>query len=391
MGLGLGLAAGQEQVQAPLSGTASLLANPTSSGSTFTAATGSNASESEENQLWGTLDYLLWWIKPVCLKPATLFAGNPTTGNSHLLLGEHKFEFDGNSGIRPAVGYWLTCDQTLGIEAEGFVLERAAAGQSFQSGSGSPATFIPFQTPTNALAALPFTVPGVVAGSSQAVGHSHLWGLEANLTSNMTATRGDVVLSSIWLVGFRYLDIRDQVTMTNSLDLIANPALAAVGEDSFTTRNQFYGGQLGVRLGLACGAWSLECPFKLALGETHLVSQVAGSPLFATTAVASMLLPGPFLALPSNIGVTASNRISLVPDVGARLRYQVLDNVLVSVGYSALYWNKVLCPGDQMDAHLNVTQLSFHGPFAGPALPAPQFVFTDAFAQGLTAGVEFRY
>jgi hypothetical protein len=74
-----------------------------------------------------------------------------------------------------------------------------------------------------------------------------------------------------------------------------------------------------------------------------------------------------------------------------RLRWQVSDTVHLTVGYNVLYWDKVLCPGDQMDPHVNVTQLPFRGPLVGKALPAPQFVFTDAFAQGLEVGLRFSF
>jgi hypothetical protein len=97
------------------------------------------------------------------------------------------------------------------------------------------------------------------------------------------------------------------------------------------------------------------------------------------------------LALPSNIGREAADRITLVPEVGLTLHYCVTEQVTLSLGYSALYWNKVLCPGDQMDGHVNVTQLPFHGPPAGPAVPAPLFEHTDAFAQGVNGGLEYRF
>ena len=82
-------------------------------------------------QVWARLDYLLWWFKPVCLKPATLSVGSPADAvpgalgqpNTFPVLGDHKFEFSGASGLRPAVGLWLTDDHVLGIEAEGLVLE----------------------------------------------------------------------------------------------------------------------------------------------------------------------------------------------------------------------------------------------------------------------------
>jgi hypothetical protein len=265
------------------------------------------------------------------------------------------------------------------------------ASEAFQAVNGSPATFIPFQDPSNANQALPFTIPGVVNGSSTAVGSSRLWGLETDLAGNLHTQRGCFLLRGAVLVGFRYLNLEDQVTITNQLNLVSNPAAFAFGSDRVTTHNQFYGPQLGTRLGLGCDRWSLELVTKMALGETHQVSDVQGSSLLGGSVVSPVLLPGPFLALSSNIGRQSADRITLVPEMALTLHYHVTDKVSLSLGYSALYWNKVLCPGDQMDGHVNVTELPFHGPVTGPGAPAPQFVHTDAFAQGLNAGLEFRF
>jgi hypothetical protein len=102
-------------------------------------------------------------------------------------------------------------------------------------------------------------------------------------------------------------------------------------------------------------------------------------------------VPGPLLALPSNVGRLASDRITVVPEFNVRMRWQVTGHAYLTLGYNLLYWNRILCPGDQMDPHVNTTQLPFRGPATGPAAPAPQFVFTDAFAHGLEAGLGFNF
>jgi hypothetical protein len=81
----------------------------------------------------------------------------------------------------------------------------------------------------------------------------------------------------------------------------------------------------------------------------------------------------------------------VVPEFNLRLRWQAGDHFFLTLGYDLLYWNKILCPGDQMDPHVNITQLPFRGPVVGPAVPAPKFVFTDAFVHGLEAGVGFSF
>jgi len=350
-------------------------------------------------QGWAHVDYLLWWLKPVCLKPPTLTVGSPAdavpgaVGQPHtqVVQGDHKFEFNGASGIRPSVGVWLTADQFLSLEAEGFLLEQAAASESFRSAGGGTASFIPFQDPGNVNQALPFSIPGVVNGSSVAIGRSRLWGLESNLAGNFCTSKEGLVFSGAVLIGFRYLDLEDRVNVTNQQDLVANPATFAFGSDEFATRNQFYGPQVGTRLGISGGAWSLDLLTKMALGITHQVSQVTGQPLLGGTLISPLLLPGPFLALASNVGRQSANRITLVPEMALTVHYRLTEQVSLSLGYSGLYWNKVLCPGDQMDGHVNVTQLPFHGPVTGPLVPAPMLVHTDAFAQGVNAGVEFQF
>jgi hypothetical protein len=102
-------------------------------------------------------------------------------------------------------------------------------------------------------------------------------------------------------------------------------------------------------------------------------------------------VPGPLLALPSNVGRMASDRIALVPELNLRVRWQVVDHLELTLGYNALYWNKILCPGDQMDAHVNTTQLPFRGPVEGARVPAHEFVFTDAFAHGLEVGLGITF
>jgi hypothetical protein len=348
---------------------------------------------------WAEVDYLVYWLKPVCLKVPTISVGSYADShpgvlgqpNTQLAQGVHKFQFDGANGVRPRLGAWLTDDHSLGIEAEGFVLEQVAAGSPVVTTNGSPATFLVFQNPDNTNAALPFTIPGAVTGSSSAVGTSRLWGLESNLASQFAVERGAWTLQATALAGCRYLHLDDRVVVTNRQALVSDPSVVAIGGADFATRNQFVGGQVGARLGVARGPFALELTTKLGLGETHLVSTITGGPLLAGASVLPPLVPGPLLALPSNVGRSASDRITVLPEINVRIRWQVSDHVHLTLGYNALHWSKVLCPGDQMDGLVNTTQLPFRGPVSGPALPARPFVFTDAFAHGLEAGLAFSF
>lgn len=355
--------------------------------------------EPAPDRVWLAGDYMLRWLKPVCLTRPVLTVGNPADQvpgaigqpGTKLIIGDHKFEFDGVSGGRVTLGVWLSSEPLLAFEASGFLLPRATARLEFHSSNGSPASYLAFQTPTNAQDAVPFSVPGSVDGRMTASGSSELWGAEANVTCGFTAPGRNAELRATLLAGFRYLDLHDEVRVADYLNPVGSPSAVAFGEDEFTTRNQFYGSQVGCKLGVQWEKFAVEYVTKMAVGITHQVTIVNGSPLIVASPADPTLLPGPFLALPSNIGRLSSNRVTLVPELALRCRWQMTDHVALRLGYELLYWNKILCPGDQMDPHANLTQIPGRGPVVGDLVPARMIQHTDFFAQGLDAGIELRY
>jgi hypothetical protein len=341
---------------------------------------------------FASVDYLMWWIKPVCLKPFTLLS--PTTvnlfDNPTVVQGGYKFEFKGLSGSRLNLGLWFDDSRSIGLEGNGFMLEQGSARQFFQSANGAPATSIPFLNQDGQKSSIPFSVPGSVNGVSIATGHSWLWGAEANLVTSFGLATDDVTLRADLLIGARYLNIRDKVDVFNGVSLVGDPGTFATGAANFTTHNRFFGGQVGVRLGMEVGRWSVQYMNKLAVGETAQRVEINGSPILERSGE-NFLVPGPLLALPSNVGKQSSSRFTIVPEASLTFRYRWTDRISTTLGYSALYWNKVLCPGDQMDDRVNTTQIPYRGPATGARLPSPLFVQTDFFAQGYNVGFEFEF
>jgi hypothetical protein len=348
------------------------------------------------------LNYLLRWFKPVCLNVPIVTVGNPAApvpgaigqpGTAIAIGGmpPQKFDFGATSGGEITLG-WVRADGLLGVEVRGLLMDTALGTERFNAApNGTPASYLPYQAPDNSQQALPFTVPGVTTGNSLAEGHTHLWGVEANVTFPFTVPRDCCTVYGAFLMGARYLDLTDRDMIANELQLVADPSSVAVGADQFITRNQFAGPQLGALLGLEWGKLSLEYTTKLAAGLTHQSRMIEGNPLLATTNFSPLLVPGPLLAFPSNIGRETAERVTLVPEIAFKLRWALADWCALTIGYDLIYWNKVLCPGDQMDGMVNITQLPFHGPVSGPAEPKPLFNHTDYFAQGLDLGVQFHF
>ncbi|MSR31648.1 MAG: hypothetical protein EXR99_09100 [Gemmataceae bacterium] len=339
-------------------------------------------------------------MKPVCQKVPLLNSGSPGDTvpgalgqpGTATILGNDKFEMPVASGVRATIGFWLPDCPDLGWDVSGFWLQKVTNTQSIQSQDGATATFVPFVDQNNVAKALPFSVPGVIDGSVVATGSSELWGAETNALWRFAEQGGDSSGRRVsLLVGFRYVHLRDEIAIVQTQTSVANPALTATGVNNYVTKNDFFGPQIGARLEIKRGRWSIEATGKFFPGETNLRSDISGSPLIAGAQLLPGSVPGPLLAFPSNIGQQETWAFSFVEEFNLKLRCLVATNVHATFGYNLLYLNRIACPGDQMPQIVNISQLPQFGPLVGKVLPSPILRHTDYFAQGLSGGLEFRY
>ena len=134
--------------------------------------------------------------------------------------------------------------------------------------------------------------------------------------------------------------------------------------------------------------FTVESTAKLAAGNMHQVLNVAGSSS-VFDGISTATRQGGLLALPSNIGHFNRDRMTVIPEVGLKLGFQVTPRLRATLGYSFTYVSRVMRPGHQIDLSINTSQRS--GPLVGPAQPQPVLGSTDVFLQGGTAGLEYRY
>jgi hypothetical protein len=60
------------------------------------------------------------------------------------------------------------------------------------------------------------------------------------------------------------------------------------------------------------------------------------------------------------------------------------------MGYTLIYWGKVMRPGAQVDPNVNPTQIP-PGTLAGSPEPRFSFASNDLWVHGLNAGLECRF
>jgi len=312
---------------------------------------------------------------------------------TQILFGGRAIDNDAVSGGRLNFGFWLDPCQMVGVEADYLVLGRAVT----HFDAASPAQVIlarPFLNVETGLQDSGLIVyPDVVEGSVSVRGSSTFQGFEALLRRALyrnCSARADV------LIGYRFNRLDDGLEIAESTTSLDPQSLVPVGtvmaiNDVFRTTNQFNGGELGVATSWRHCAWSLQSVLKVALGNTHSRVNIFGT---TTTTLpdggGSATYPGGFLALPTNMGTFQKDSFAMIPELGVTLGRDLTCRLRATVGYSLIYWSKVVRAGEQVDLNLNPTQFP-PGTLAGA--PEPQFraVTTDFWAQGLNFGLDFRF
>ena len=357
-------------------------------------------------RIWGSADYLFWWVKGTPMPVPLVTTGDPKVGfpgvnsagaigqpSTRVLFGGSNVNFDPFSGMRFTLGGWFDTDHAVGMEGSGFLLEKRsnqfAAGSN---GAGSPPLYIPaFNVQAGAERAVAVSDP--LRGFAGSVGVSstlQLWGAECNGLLNLWRRPG---VEANLLVGFRYMSLNETLLLHNSTtDLVFNNT--DVLNDHFDTQNQFYGGQIGSRVSWQRDRFSVDVTGKLALGVTHQVVNTYGDiTQSGPGAFAPGTFPGGLFTQPSNIGRRSADEFGVVPTIELKLAYQITPRIRAFAGYDFMYWNQVVRPGNQIDRNINESQSPIFGGGAlvGQASPAPLFNRSDFWAQGVNFGLEFRY
>jgi hypothetical protein len=345
--------------------------------------------------LYGSADYLVWWMKQTPLPPLVTrgdLTANPNAG----ILGAPGTEvvFGGNSvggqpfsGGRVTLGASLGGDPAFGIEGTFLFFEqRSTLFSASEPSDGRVFVGQPFQdiglTPVRGNV-LPVSGAGLT-GAVDASVLQRLYGAEANAR---VALGGDGLCLSL-LGGFRFLAEDEGLNLaTDSTDLAGFRSRSA---ESFTAHNRFYGGQVGAVAGWRSGSGlAVEVVGKIALGCTDEVVNIHGTTVnsdpFTNTTVSA---PVSLLAQGSNSGHHDRNEFAVVPEVGVKVGYQLSDQVTVTVGYSLLYLSALARPGEQIDLATTAPVVGAPATLAHPAFLNRS---SDFWAQGVSFGLEFRY
>ncbi len=361
--------------------------------------------ESKKSRIWVRGEFLLWFIKSANFPPLVTTGpytdpapGALNSANTKLLYGQDGMDYQDRTGGRFTFGTWLDNEQFWGIEAGYFFLSGRAIGVGISS-PGNPVLATPFfNVSSGAADANLITFPGIASGQVVVNAPSSLQGAELNLSGRLWEAQ-----NFRWqgLLGFRYLNLNEGLSINSISQVQLAPQFQGMGipydgntisvSDSFQTRNNFYGGQLGTQMELDWKRFTLNLTGKVALGASNEIVTINGATNINTQPAIAQ--NGGFFAVASNSGRFTNNAFAVVPEIGVTLKFRLTERLQIFAGYSFLYWSRVARPGDQIDTSVNpnlVPTSSTYG-MGGPNRAAFSLHQTDFYAQGANFGLEFRY
>lgn len=360
---------------------------------------------------WASVEYLMWYASGMETPALVTTSPVPTAqasagvlpGATTLYGGDNNILTDRLNGMRVRFGWWFVNNPNLGLEGE--YVGTANESESFDRNSnGNPILARPFYNVlTGREDAELVAYPNVVSGRVRTEAESQFTGAAVRFRRQLCCssgcgisplTCGPVPAQSRIdaTLGWRYFELEESLGIREDLSSLdtANPG-SFILNDSFRTRNQFNGAELGVMWQGRRGYWSLDSYMRLGLGNTRQMVTIAGNTQ-TTANGATTTANGGLLAQRTNIGTYTRDQFGVVPELGATVGYQLTQRLRLTAGYTFIYWSNVVRPGDQIDTSVNPNLLPPENPTQTTFLN-PRFAFQDSdyLIQGLSLGGDYRW
>jgi hypothetical protein len=284
-------------------------------------------------------------------------------------------DLDHRNGIRGTIGLPLPAGRG-GFEASIFWMqdiseltnEREIAGNPIggpAAGTNDVARFIVTSTFTNGV---PGTNLFIYDQSFGTKFSSDLWGAEFNWVSDPYASGPGLQIRP--LIGFRYLEIQEQLVQTGSFNqqgILSVPLVSVITSQS---DNRTYAPQVGLRMEFVHPRFALGVEPKIGIGLNEVQNRVVTERLRSQ-------------ADPTVTSTDQGDMISAVGEIALYGKLTVTEKLTVNFGYSFLFIDNV------SRAH-NSIFYNDNGPLADAAIVARRSTEL-MYYQGINLGAEFRY
>jgi hypothetical protein len=344
-------------------------------------------------------EYLMWWMSGATAPPLLTTSPDGTSitdagilPDAQVLFPTNRLQGDGRPGGRFTVGRWFN-DGEWAVEGNYFFLDKASSPyQASSDNNGSPILARPFiDADTGLNDAFIVAYPDVFVGTATIANASDLLGAEANIRKAVLGNHG---CRMDLLAGYRFMRLRESLSVYENQTSIDQGGVIPLGtqisiQDDFATSNTFHGGQVGIILATQCRRWTIEGTGKVALGSWEQQARIGGVTTVTVPNVAPVVEEGGLLALPSNSGTYRRDRFAAIPELALNVRYQLTQHWKVNVGYTFMYLQRIVRPGNNIDPRIDTDQIP--PPLSAGSYPEFKFKESDAWLQGVNVGLECRF
>lgn len=364
---------------------------------------------------YGNVDFMLFSLSKD-EAPPLLITGPQTTQNINspgvsVLYGGGPLSNESMYGGRVTMGVWFNRCQTWGMFGSFFTTGTKEDNFSASSPDGSRFLARPFfnVSPIND-DGTPHTpaedierVSQIGLGGSISINRTSLLrGGELNFRFNLL-NNVDPCRKIQWNIdsycGVKYVGLDESLTITENLVALDNNPIEAIRgtryfvQDSFSTRNNFIGGNIGFMSEVRLGRFFVETRSGLALGVNMQEVNINGATQISPPNLPpSPVAVGGLLAQQSNIGQHTNSQFGIIPEFGLKMGLQVTDHMRVYAGYDMMYWANVVRPGQQIDYTVNASQIPFfQQPAQGPARPAFNLQTSNLWISSFSAGIQWVF
>ncbi len=341
---------------------------------------------------WIQFDNLLWWGRGLTTSPTILGGDAPNVFPTTPIGGGQQFPV-GNDllyGMRADVGFWLDECQNYGVGGRAWGMLSSSQEQIFTNNGNSTGVAF-FNTSLNTPDAYLVNVDaGVFGANTGTIGVLSDIDVVSGELYGKALLMGDKNNRTDLIGGYTFLRLDSTYRLqTSVLDGITNapPPVDTVTTitDQFATTNEFHGGHIGLSTNMNRGRVGFGLSGKVAMGNMQSTSVVSG--LF------SQVPPAPNLpttenrglfAQSSNIGTTTQDLFTFIPELNARLRYQI-GRAQLGVGYTFVVLPNVAMGASQVDTNVDVFSIG------GPVAPTPKFNTEAFYLHGLDLGLTINF
>ena len=233
-------------------------------------------------KIWRSAEYLYWWTQhsninvPLATQNPSSFAIINQPG-TQIILGarsrNNTFDFGGLNGVRIAMGGWIDEAHQYGIEGSGFGFSEANKTLSASSvGANNPILDVPFfSVQSMSENVLVGNRPNTITDKDT----FQPYNVEINGLYNLS---NKISLPLILTAGFRMMNINENLTLNDAIyDTPSLPANSVLNiQDQFSTKNNFYGFQIGTRTHYSYGKIDLSGLAEIAFGINYQQIKIRG-------------------------------------------------------------------------------------------------------------------